>query len=183
MTHHDFHHLIDGNSRTALVADSATYSYGEVNARINRFATGLLGGKDDLQEERIAFFLPASLDYVTCMHGVWRAGGIAVPLNVASAITELDHYLGSARITRMFASASSPAELRELCESLGIELLTVDEVLADAPGELPEIDQGRRAMMLFTSGTTSKPKGVVSTHKTIRAQITTLIHAWAWTGR
>ena len=182
MTHHDFHHLIDDNSRTALVADSATYSYGEVNARINRFATGLLGGKDDLQEERIAFFLPASLDYVTCMHGVWRAGGIAVPLNVASAIAELDHYLGSARVTRMFASASSPDELRELCETLGIELLTVDEVLADAPGELPEIDQGRRAMMLFTSGTTSKPKGTVSTHKTIRAQITTLIDAWAWTG-
>ena len=36
-------------------------------------------------------------------------------------------------------------------------------------------------MMLFTSGTTSKPKGTVSTHKTIRAQITTLIDAWCWT--
>jgi malonyl-CoA/methylmalonyl-CoA synthetase len=34
--------------------------------------------------------------------------------------------------------------------------------------------------MLFTSGTTNKPKGVVSTHKTIRAQITTLIDAWEW---
>ena len=34
--------------------------------------------------------------------------------------------------------------------------------------------------MLFTSGTTNKPKGVVSTHKTISAQITTLIEAWEW---
>ena len=39
--------------------------------------------------------------------------------------------------------------------------------------ELPEISEDRRAMMLFTSGTTNKPKGVVSTHKTIEAQITT----------
>ena len=35
-------------------------------------------------------------------------------------------------------------------------------------------------MILFTSGTTNKPKGVVSTHKNIRTQITTLIEAWAW---
>jgi malonyl-CoA/methylmalonyl-CoA synthetase len=35
-------------------------------------------------------------------------------------------------------------------------------------------------MILFTSGTTNKPKGVVSTHKNIQAQITTLIKAWAW---
>ncbi len=181
MSHHDFHHLTDGNARIALVDNTESHSYGEVNARIDRFATGLLGGRGDLEEERIAFFLPASLDYVTCMHGVWRAGGIAVPLNVASAVAELDHYLTSAKVTRMFAQAGAPDELRELCASLGIELLTVAEMLADAPGELPEIDPGRRAMMLFTSGTTSKPKGTVSTHKTIRAQITTLIDAWCWT--
>ncbi|MYA35333.1 MAG: AMP-binding protein [Gammaproteobacteria bacterium] len=181
MSHNDFHHLTDGNARIALVDDTASHTYGEVNSRIDRFATGLLGDRGDLEEERIAFFLPASLDYVTCMHGVWRAGGIAVPLNVASAVAELDHYLNSANVTRMFAQAGAPDELRELCASLGIELLTVAEMLAEAPGDLPEIDPGRRAMMLFTSGTTSKPKGTVSTHKTIRAQITTLIDAWCWT--
>ena len=181
MSHQDFRHLTDGNARIALVDDTASHTYGEVNSRIDRFATGLLGGRGDLEEEPIAFFLPASLDYVTCMHGVWRAGGIAVPLNVASAVSELDHYLTSAKVTRMFAQAGAPDELRELCASLGIELLTVAELLAEAPGELPEIDPGRRAMMLFTSGTTSKPKGTVSTHRTIRAQITTLIDAWCWT--
>ena len=181
MSHRDFQHLTDGNERVALVDDSETYSYGEVNSRIDRFASGLLGGRDDLREECIAFFLPASIDYVTCMHGVWRAGGIAVPLNVASAVAELDHYLSRANVARMFAQAGASEELRELCATLGIELLTVGEVLAETAGELPEIDPGRRAMMLFTSGTTSKPKGTVSTHKTIRAQITTLIDAWCWT--
>ena len=56
----------------------------------------------------------------------------------------------------------------------------VDQVLAESIAALPEIEETRRAMMLFTSGTTNKPKGVVSTHKTIRAQITTLIDAWEW---
>ncbi len=36
-------------------------------------------------------------------------------------------------------------------------------------------------MLLYTSGTTSKPKGVVTTHANINAQITTLITAWEWT--
>jgi len=176
-----FPHLGDDNSRTALVDGDQRFTYAEVNQCINRFATGLLGEKDDLQEERIAFFIPASLDYVTVMHGVWRAGGIAVPLNVASAVAELEHYLSSASVTRMIANGEYQDSLRDLCNELDIELLSVEEVLAETPGKLPEITDDRRAMMLFTSGTTNKPKGVVSTHKTIRAQITTLIDAWAWT--
>ena len=181
MTAESFPLLNEDNNKTALVEGENSYSYADVNRRINRFATGLLKGKEDLEEERIAFFIPASLDYVTTMHGVWRAGGIAVPLNVASAVAELDHYLSCASVTRMIANVSCQDSLRELCDRLNIELVSVDDVLVDEVGVLPEIDPERRAMMLFTSGTTNKPKGVVSTHKTIRAQITTLIDAWCWT--
>ena len=100
-----FPYLQNGSDRVALVEGHNSYNYSEVNSRINRFATGLLGDQEDLQEERIAFFMPASLDYVTTMHGVWRAGGITVPLNVASAVSELDHYLTCASVTRMIANA------------------------------------------------------------------------------
>lgn len=175
-----FPYLHNDSERVALVEADNTYTYSEVNSRVNRFATGLLGNKDDLQEERIAFFMPASLDYVTTMHGVWRAGGIAVPLNVASAVSELDHYLSCASVTRMVANAEYQESLRDLCASLNIELISAEDVLADVAGPLPKLTPERRAMMLFTSGTTNKPKGVVSTHKTIHAQITTLIDAWEW---
>lgn len=176
-----FPHFTDNNNKVALVDGENRYSYGEVNQRINCFATGLLNGKDDLDEERIAFFMPASLDYVTAMHGVWRAGGIAVPLNVASAVSELEHYLSCASVTRMIANGQYHESLRDICQSMNIELLTTADVMIEVARELPDIGLDRRAMMLFTSGTTNKPKGVVSTHKTIDAQITTLIQAWDWT--
>ena len=168
------------SEKVALVEGENKHTYSEVNDRINLFSSGILGDKEDLNEERIAFFLPASLDYVTAMHGVWRAGGIAVPLNVASAVSELDHYLTCAKVTRLIAGTEYHESLKELCKSLEIELLSVSDVIAKEPRALPLINPERRAMMLFTSGTTNKPKGVVSTHKTICAQITTLITAWEW---
>ena len=180
MTASPFPALNDSNLKVALIEGSNSYSYAAVNERINRFATGLLGTESDLNEERIAFFIPASLDYVTVMHGVWRAGGIAVPLNVASAVAELEHYLSSASVTRMVANGKYQESLKELCATLNIQLVSVDDVLASSPGNLPAIEPSRRAMMLFTSGTTNKPKGVVCSHKTIQAQITTLIDAWQW---
>src|SRR5208283_5736678 len=46
--------------------------------------------------------------------------------------------------------------------------------------ELPDIANARRAMILYTSGTTSRPKGVVTTHGNITAQILSLVEAWEW---
>ena len=180
MSETSFPSLNSNSDKIALIEGAMSHTYSQVNERINLFAAGIIGEEEDLKEERIAFFLPASLDYVTAMHGVWRAGGIAVPLNVASAVSELDHYLTCANVTRMVAGLQYHDSLRDLCNSLEIELLSVDDVLATTAKKLPVIAPERRAMMLFTSGTTNKPKGVVSTHKTISAQITTLIEAWEW---
>lgn len=176
--------LRDGNEQIALREGASQYSYGALETRVKRLATGLLAGREDLQEERIAFLIPASLDYVTVMLAVWRTGGIAVPLNVASATVELEHYLGSAGVQRLIVNPGQqdPA-LGELCASLGIEQVTVESLLAGAVATLPAIDPSRRALMIFTSGTTSKPKGVISTHDNLCAQIETLTEAWAWSDR
>ena len=117
---------------------------------------------------------------MTALHGIWRAGGIAIPLNTTSAEAELEHYLSNASVTRLIANDEYQEPVRALCERFNIELLAIDDVLTDAPGALPDVAANRRAMILFTSGTTNKPKGVAITHSAIRAQITTLVDAWEW---
>ena len=168
------------SDKTALIEGGRTCTYSELDARINLFASGLLAGHSDLEEARVAFLIPAGIDYVTALHGVWRAGGIAIPLNVASAESEWEHCLTSAAVTQVIAVEQTFGSVESLCHRLSIPLATVRESLSDSTSPLPELSPARRAMIVFTSGTTSKPKGAVTTHGNIAAQIKALVTAWEW---
>ena len=72
--------------------------------------------------------------------------------------------------------------LRPIAEGHGLRFLLITDLLVDGAREagLPALTPDRRAMIIYTSGTTSRPKGVVSTHRNIQAQVTTLVNAWGW---
>jgi len=167
-------------ARTAFRSAGGETSYAALLARSASIARRLLAARADLQEERIAFMLPAGADYAAVQWGIWRAGGVALALNAAAAAAEIEHMLATAGVHRVLVQGAPTAALAAACATVG----TVCEQV-DAPGgsdavALPELDASRRAMIVFTSGTTSKPKGVVSTHGVIEAQIRTLVEAWEW---
>ena len=168
------------DAAAALLVDDAVVSYGILREDVDRFARQLLADENDLAEERIALLLPAGRDYVTGLLGIWRSGGVAVPLSTAAAVKELEYALRTARVTRIVSAGEHAENIAATCAALHIELLSVDKQAETSSVVLPGIDGQRRAMMLFTSGTTSQPKGVVSTHRNITAQITALIEAWQW---
>jgi malonyl-CoA/methylmalonyl-CoA synthetase len=70
--------------------------------------------------------------------------------------------------------------LSPIAAARGIRALSCNQAMAREPAELPDIASERRAMILYTSGTTSRPKGVVTTHTNITAQIMSLVEAWEW---
>ncbi|MCW1913247.1 acyl-CoA synthetase [Luteolibacter sp. GHJ8] len=163
-------------NRHALREGEVYRSYGELLDASARIAAALLGGRRDLEEARIAFMAPASFEYVAIQWGIWRAGGIAVPLSVHATVPELAHALGDSDaclilVTRAEADRFASEERA---------LLLVDDALRCEACELPEIRHERRAMILYTSGTTNKPKGAVSTHANLQAQIEALVVAWEW---
>ncbi|HSR69223.1 MAG TPA: acyl-CoA synthetase [Acidobacteriota bacterium] len=153
-------------SRTALADGGGSYTYGQVRARARAVAAHLLKTADeplqDLEEARVAFLAEPGIDYVSVLLGIWMAGGVAVPL----------------------CALHPPREQRYVIHDTGARRFDLEELDADPHSgegaDMPQLSPDRRAMILYTSGTTSRPKGVVTTHANIAAQVETLVEAWGW---
>ena len=158
----------------------STHSYQELLDRSADLASALLGKEDDLKEARVALLVPAGFEYVAAQWGIWRAGGIKLPICLSATESEWEYALTDSGVSVVMADAAMAAKIRPLCERLGVSVMDVSEIRSGSAKALPEISPDRRAMILYTSGTTSKPKGVVTTHANIQAQIESLVKAWVW---
>lgn len=168
--------------RTAIIASEGTFTYAQLLADSAAVAACLLDGAADLDEARVAFLTPPGYHYVATQWGVWRAGGVNVPLATSHPKPELAYMIEDSGATIVIAHPMYEETLRELAEERGLRFLLTPDILETPAGPLPDIDPERRAMIIYTSGTTNRPKGVVSAHTTIQAQITSLVEAWGWTG-
>jgi len=170
--------------RTAVVDAQGSYSYDDLLDSSSRVAMALLAVCADLGEERVAFLLTPGFPWVATQWGIWRAGGIAVPLPVNSTRPELEYFIDDAGASTLICDAPATSVLSPIAAARGIRVLLYDQLRAgQASGVtdiVPNIGEDRRAMILYTSGTSSRPKGVVTTHANITAQITSLVESWEW---
>ena len=166
--------------RTAIVDGQGAHSYRDLLQVSARVAAALLPGGDDLREQRVAFLVTPGFPWVAVQWGIWRAGGIAVPLPLGSAAAEIEYFISDTGAAALISDEANREALGRAGSAFGIRVCWYDEVLASEPCTLPEIASQRRAMILYTSGTTSRPKGVVTTHANVTAQITSLVDAWEW---
>ena len=170
--------------RTAIIDENGAFTYRDLLATSSNVATALLAGRRDLQGERIAFAVTPGLAWVATQWGIWRAGGVAVPLPLNSPRPELEYFIDDSRASTFVCDASAVLLLSPVAASHGIRTLRCDELCTRQTSEWPDVDVNvtteRRAMILYTSGTSSRPKGVVTTYANITAQIRSLVEAWEW---
>ena len=176
--------------KIAIYSDNNQFTYEELVNESKLLANLLLGGQQDLSEARVAFMVNPGFNYVKSIWGIWQAGGVAVPLCITHPLPSLEYVLEDTGATILIISSDYLSVLQPFIDKSNIKLFIIDKLeisdhllnsLADSSTNLPEIDLERMALILYTSGTTNKPKGVVTTHENIKAQITTLINAWEWT--
>ena len=84
----------DFKPRTAVLDGDRFYTYRDLLNASAGIASRLLSAVQalDLEEARVAFLIPGSFEYVAVQWGVWRAGGMAVPLNAGAADPEIEGY-------------------------------------------------------------------------------------------
>ena len=168
-------------NKTAIVAPEGTFTYENLLETSAKIAAQILENREDLQEHRVAFLIPSGFRYAATQWGIWRAGGIAVPLCVSHPKPELEYVIDDSGASTVIAHPDFENLLRPIVEGRNLRLILTSEALPEAINLLPNLDISRRALILYTSGTTGKPKGVVTTHENIQAQVTSLVSAWGWT--
>jgi malonyl-CoA/methylmalonyl-CoA synthetase len=166
--------------RIAIKSNQRDYSYLDLLEQSKSIAASLLDGRNDLQEARIAFIVDPSFEYVAIQWGIWRAGGIAVPLCVKHPYASIKYVIEDTDAEAVVYSADYQELLAPLFEEGNIRSLPLEQMEPQKTTTLPDVALERRAMILYTSGTTGRPKGVVTTHQNIEAQIQSLVNSWEW---
>jgi lichenysin synthetase B len=151
----------------AVVSDKRKMTYGELNAAANRLAARLrsLGLGVDEPDEPCGLLLPRSPEFVVAMLGVLKAGGAYLPIEVDSPLDRVRYLLNDSGSRLLVATSATPGA------GAGRAVVEIDgEVLERGldPGN-PE-DQAAAtdlAYVMYTSGTTGRPKGVLVTHRNV----------------
>ncbi len=183
-----FHPPAEWADRVAVLAAGTIHTYGELETQSNARARHLVAeaGADDLDGARVGFLMDPGVEYVVSQWAIWRAGGIAVPLCPDHPARELAYVIDDADCSALIGAGEAGRRIGGLARARGVPFHDVRHAAGafgldpTAPDPLPPVTPDRPAMILYTSGTTGRPKGVVTTHGQIEAHIASLLDAWRW---
>lgn len=174
--------ILNYKNKTAIIHNQQSYTFNDLLNKSTSIASQILSGNHDLKEQRVAFMVDPGFNYVATQWGIWRAGGIAVPLCPSHPLSSLKYVIEDVDALIIIASDNYISLLKPLSKEKEIIFYSSSDFKEENHSSLlPDVDVSRKAMILYTSGTTNLPKGVVSTFINIEAQVGTLLKAWEWT--
>jgi long-chain acyl-CoA synthetase len=159
--------------KTALVDGTRSLTWSELEHAVDRFAAAV-SARSLVAGDRVGLLLANSIEFVVAYFGVLRAGLVALPLNTAYTADELGYQLSDAGARLVVSDAAHAA----LAGEVDTVVAGSDEWYAMLAGEqqLPAVDRGAEdlAVLLYTSGTSGRPKGAMLTHRALLANLAQL---------
>jgi malonyl-CoA/methylmalonyl-CoA synthetase len=175
-------------ARPAVVDRKGLWTYEALAARSVEITPRLLAPVTGHGGGQVVLLCTPGADFVSALLAVWRVGAMAVPLHPGYPVPELAALAADAEARVVLASPEHRATAEAVAAEVGASLVVLDAASpddlrtdrgeGDRLGEAPA--DSSPALMVFTSGTTGRPKGVVHTHASLRAQIVAMVEAWGW---
>jgi long-chain acyl-CoA synthetase len=165
---------------TFLVYEDERWSFADFVGRMDALGAALVERYGVRPGDRVAVGMRNYPEWVVAAGAVLSVGAVLVSLNAWWTEDELDFALGDAEPTILIADTERVARTRESCQRRGVRTIGVrldegvagvdrwEDAVQPGPG-LPEVDVAPDddATILYTSGTTGRPKGAVSTHRAV----------------
>ncbi len=145
-------------------------------------AQSVAGGLDGLGfgvGDRVALYAANSLDWVIAYLGVQWAGACAVMMNPDYHSAEAEHILHDSEPVAVIADRPRA----RIVEKLGLRVVLLEDLPRAAAPAMPPLTPDSPAAILYTSGTTGRPKGAVLDHGNLLAQGRGALEVWRWTSR
>ena len=153
-------------------------TYAELYTRAEAVANQLINHDNLPPGGKVAIFLETNLDAISAIYGIWLAGGVVVSLPVPGRKNDRDSYLsnlgsvlGQVEPDLIFVTQAT----KKILSPSGLEVTRIrqDNILLkkETPSINPPIANHSPALIQYTSGSTSNPKGVQLTHHAIIANV------------
>ncbi len=157
--------------KTALVCETNAITFGQLFERAKCYAQ-ILRVKGVVKGDRVLILYENGIDFYVAYHAAWLAGAVVAPLNVFLHEKELEHIIRDAMPRFILVSPTLRSKLDPF--SAQVNLLSVENLeqesasgLNPADFSLPEISLDECTVLLYTSGTTGFPKGVMLSGRAI----------------
>ena len=149
--------------RLALVSAQGDWRYAQLESEANRLAHYLIA-HGLRPQTRVAVCLDREPRLIVALLGLWKAGGVYVPVDPEFHPQRIRHLLADAGCGLLLSDRAHANVLGEDAQPVLLDEL--DGVLADYPATAPEIffDPRQLAYLIYTSGSTGRPKGVAVSH-------------------
>ena len=151
------------SQKAAIWYEGETYSYAQLCGFVDGFSSFLLE-QGVSPGEKVCIFLPNSLSLAVSVFSVARLGAACVPIDSACGTEEIRHCLEFSKPALIVTDKSLAKTIAAVSGDIKTVSVTQDNFLGDAPADPPRNSPSDKAIYLFSTGSTGKPKCVARSH-------------------